>query len=175
MAVSTSRIANGGRRGNRSRESQSAVARMPPRLSLGWPHSAASQVSLKSSQRIIVPMLNAACTGSSWKLVPGTRAPLGTIGPRNDGAEQLGACRIFERLEAAAQRVDQAITRCGVGEIALDLEIQRVVGDVGEDFVRRGAFIADVRRHAGSFVPIPAPQSAQTSDSPAQYRWPTGE
>ncbi len=48
------------------RESQSAVARMPPRLSDGWPHSAASQVSLKSSQRIIAPMLKAACTGSSW-------------------------------------------------------------------------------------------------------------
>ncbi|CDY74216.1 hypothetical protein BGLT_03299 [Caballeronia glathei] len=42
------------------RESQSAVARMPPRLSDGWPHSAASQVSLKSSQRIIAPMLKAA-------------------------------------------------------------------------------------------------------------------
>ena len=47
------------------RASQSAVARMPPRLSDGWPHSAASQVSLKSSQRIMAPMLNAACTGSS--------------------------------------------------------------------------------------------------------------
>ena len=67
-------------------ESQSAVARMPPRLSDGWPHSAASQVSLKSSQRIIAPRLNAACTGSSWNLVPGTLAPRGTtvsgsIGP----------------------------------------------------------------------------------------------
>ena len=49
----------------RSRLTQSAVARMPPRLSDGCPHSAASQVSLKSSQRIIAPMLNAACTGSS--------------------------------------------------------------------------------------------------------------
>ncbi len=42
------------------RESQSATARMPPRLSEGWPHSAASQVSLKSSQRIMAPMLKAA-------------------------------------------------------------------------------------------------------------------
>ena len=47
------------------RESQSAVARIPPRLSEGCPHSAASQVSLKSSQRIMAPILNAACTGSS--------------------------------------------------------------------------------------------------------------
>jgi len=29
----------------------------PPRLSEGWPHSAASQVSLKSSQRTCTPML----------------------------------------------------------------------------------------------------------------------
>jgi len=44
----------------RVRESQSAVARIPPRLSDGWPHSAASHVSLKSSQRTIAPMLKAA-------------------------------------------------------------------------------------------------------------------
>ena len=47
------------------RDSQSAVARIPPRLSEGCPHSAASQVSLKSSQRIIAPISNAALTGSS--------------------------------------------------------------------------------------------------------------
>src|SRR3546814_11155314 len=61
---------------------------MPPRLSDGCPHSAASQVSLKSSQRIIAPRLNAACTGSSWNDVPGTFAPFengapGTTGPSN--------------------------------------------------------------------------------------------
>jgi hypothetical protein len=43
-------------------------------------------VSLKSSQRIMVPMLNAADTGSSSCAVPGTRAPPrmpapGTTGP----------------------------------------------------------------------------------------------
>src|SRR5712692_540818 len=48
IAVRTSRI----RRGVEFLEIQSAVARMPPRLSDGWPHSAASQVSLKSSQRV---------------------------------------------------------------------------------------------------------------------------
>ena len=51
----------------------------------GWPHSAASHVSLKSSQRIIAPMLNAACTGSSTNDVPGTRAPLGTRVPGTSG------------------------------------------------------------------------------------------
>ena len=49
---------------SRVRESQSATASMPPRLSDGCPHSAASQVSLKSSQRTSRPMLNAAVTGS---------------------------------------------------------------------------------------------------------------
>jgi hypothetical protein len=66
IAVCTRRIVNGARRSSAAfRDNQSAVARMAPRLSEGWPHSAASQVSLKSSQRIMVPMLKAACTGSS--------------------------------------------------------------------------------------------------------------
>ena len=56
-----------------------------PRLSDGWPHSAASHVSLKSSQRIIAPMLNAACTGSSSYEVPGTRAPPGIVAPGTTG------------------------------------------------------------------------------------------
>ncbi len=67
------------------RLSQSAVARMPPRLSDGWPHSAASQVSLKSSHRIIAPMSNAALTGSIWNWVPGTLAPFGTSVPGTIG------------------------------------------------------------------------------------------
>ncbi len=71
------------------RDSQSATARMPPRLSDGWPHSAASQVSLKSSQRIMQPMLKAACTGSSWNCVPGTLAPLGTTVPGTMGPISL--------------------------------------------------------------------------------------
>ena len=62
---------------------------MPPRLSEGWPHSAASQVSLKSSQRIMAPMLNAACTGSSWNGVPGTLAPFGTTVPGTIGPSSL--------------------------------------------------------------------------------------
>jgi len=36
-------------------------------------------------------------------------------GSGDDGAEQLGACREFERFEAAAERVDQAILRGRVG------------------------------------------------------------
>src|SRR5436305_15299017 len=37
----------------------------PPRLSDGWPHSAASQASLKASQRSMAPMQKAACPGPS--------------------------------------------------------------------------------------------------------------
>jgi hypothetical protein len=42
-------------------------------------------VSLKSSQRTCVPMLNAACAGSSSKLVPGTVAPPGSVAPGTSG------------------------------------------------------------------------------------------
>ena len=76
---------------------------------------------------------------------------IGDDGAGHDGAQQLGAGRIFERLQAAAERIDEAIARGGVSQIAVDLVIQSVVGDVGEDFVRRGAFIADVRGQACSF------------------------
>ena len=90
MAVSTSRIASGFLPWLTAvRDSQSATARMPPRLSDGWPHSAASQVSLKSSQRIMQPMLNAAMTGSSWNGVPGTLAPFGTTVPATTGPSNL--------------------------------------------------------------------------------------
>ena len=90
MAVSTSRIVSGCLPAATAlRDSQSAVARMPPRLSEGWPHSAASQVSLKSSQRIMAPMSKAAFTGSSWKGVPGTLAPLGTTVPGTIGPSSL--------------------------------------------------------------------------------------
>ena len=58
---------------------------MPPRLSDGCPHSAASHVSLKSSQRMMQPMSQAAFTGSSWNWVPGTRAPFGTVVPGTMG------------------------------------------------------------------------------------------
>jgi hypothetical protein len=86
IAVNTSFIVSGALPAATAlRDSQSAVARIPPRLSEGWPHSAASHVSLKSSQRIIAPMLKAACTGSSWNDVPGTFAPLGTTVPGTIG------------------------------------------------------------------------------------------
>ena len=90
IAARTSRMTSGGLPAATAvRDSQSAVARMAPRLSDGWPHSAASQVSLKSSQRIIAPMLKAAWIGSSWNWVPGTLAPFGTIVPCTTGPSSL--------------------------------------------------------------------------------------
>ena len=77
---------------------------------------------------------------------------VGDDGARHDGSQELGAGRILERLEAAAKRVDQAGARGRVGQFALDLVVQRVIGDVGEDFVGCGAFVADVRGHTGSTI-----------------------
>ena len=62
---------------------------------------------MKSSQRIIAPMPKAACTGSSWKDVPGTFAPFGTIVPGTTGPSSLVQAG-WERLESASERVDQA-------------------------------------------------------------------
>src|SRR5487761_377494 len=61
---------------------------MEAKLSDGCPHSSPNQVSLKSNQRIRLPILKAARTGSRRKPVPGTGTPVatgapGTIGPSN--------------------------------------------------------------------------------------------
>ena len=86
MAVRTSLMSKGGFPFERFFcERWSATAKIAPRLSDGWPHSAASHVSLKSSQRIVQPISHAALIGSSLSLVPGTRAPYGTIVPSTSG------------------------------------------------------------------------------------------
>src|SRR6185312_6215505 len=129
------------------RLAQSATARMPPRLSLGWPHSAASQVSLKSSQRINVPILKAACTGSSWNCVPGTRAPCGTTVPLDHRAEQLAGSRVFQRFQAAAQRIHQDQASRVVSQRGRHLIVPRIVDDIDDDLVPGGTDIADVCGH----------------------------
>ena len=55
------------------------------------------------------------------KLVVCARHPraIGNHSSGNDGAEQFGARRIFESFQPAAQRIDEAITRCCVGQFAL--------------------------------------------------------
>ena len=69
---------------------------------------AATHVSLKSSQRTIVAMLNAAVPGSSTNacLVPASRVARSC---RDRGAEQPHAIVMIERFESAAETVDQAI------------------------------------------------------------------
>ena len=61
--------------------------------------------------------------------------PVRHDGAGNDRAEQLGARRIGQRLEPAAQRVDQAVARGFVRFAAFDLVARRVVGDVDQDLV----------------------------------------
>jgi hypothetical protein len=79
IAVSTSRTSAAPCRGDGGARQPVGGREDAARLSDGWPHSAASHVSLKSSQRIIAPMLNAAWTGSSWY---GRAGHLGAV--RND-------------------------------------------------------------------------------------------
>ena len=62
----------------------------------------------------------------------------------NDGAEKLGAGGILESFETATKRVEKAVMRSFVSEIAFDLVAKRVIGDVSDDFVWRGPLVADV-------------------------------
>ncbi len=104
---------------------------------------------MKSSQRIIAPMLNAACTGSSSYDVPGTRAPPGSVAPGTTGPISFVHAGYLQRLEAAAERVHQAVVRGFVSRFAVNAVRQRVVGDIGEDFVGCGSFggLVIVGRH----------------------------
>ena len=79
----------------------------------------------------------------------GDARAVGNDGAGDDGAEELGAGGVLEGFKAAAERVDEAVLRGGVGEVAVDLVVEGVVGDVGEDFVGGGAVVADVARTRG--------------------------
>ncbi len=144
MAVSTSRIVNGFfPSATALRARQSATARMPPRLSEGWPHSAASQVSLKSSQRIIVPMIE--CGLYRVELKPGARHPCTIRHGRtlSDRSKQPAAGRVSKRFHRTPQRIHQAITRRFVRQIALNLAIGDIVGNIGEHLIRLGTGVRD--------------------------------
>ena len=65
----------------------------------------------------------------------------------HDWPEQLLACRIFERLEPAAERVHQAVAGGVDRFLALDLVIQHVVRDVNQYLVGLRADVADVAPH----------------------------
>ena len=115
MPASTSRTVSGGLpAATFRRETQSATARMPPRLSEGCPHSAASQVSLKSSQRTIAPMSKAAFTGSRTCCVPGTRAPSGTSVPGTIGPRcfvHSGKRRARKPVPSVSMRQSRAVSK----------------------------------------------------------------
>ena len=91
---------------------KSATATSPPILSEGWPHSAANQVSLKSSQRIMVPILKAAWIGSSKNGVPGTLEPFGTKVPGMMGPRSL--VHSLKRRDKIAQPIASARQRRAV-------------------------------------------------------------
>ena len=65
----------------------------------------------------------------------------------NERPEQLRAGGIVERLEAAAERVDQAIARGLERERAVDPVVEHVVGDIGEHFVWCGTSAFVMRGH----------------------------
>src|SRR5206468_5475243 len=61
----------------------------------------------------------------------------------NNRTQQLGARGILERLQAAAERVDEAQPRGVVGFRAPYLVLADVIGDVDEDLVRPGPDIGN--------------------------------
>lgn len=63
--------------------------------------------------------------------------------PRHDGPEQFGAGGIGERLEAAAERVDQTIASGLEGQIAADLVGEDVVDNIRENLVGCGPHVRD--------------------------------
>ncbi|MNS52769.1 hypothetical protein D3C72_854950 [compost metagenome] len=62
-------------------------------------------------------------------------------GAGHDRPQQLLARRVFQRFQAAAQRVDQAVA-CGlVRQAALDLVVENVVRDIGQHLVGIGTYV----------------------------------
>ncbi len=75
---------------------------------------------------------------------------LGAVGhhrPGHDRAEHLGARRIGQGLEPAAQSVRQTQARGVVRLLAGDVVVESVLGDVDEDSVGIGADVGDVCGH----------------------------
>ena len=76
---------------------------------------------------------------------------LGAVGHNRSGhdrAQQFGAGRILECFQTAAQRIDQAIARGGVGQFALDGVVADVIGNVDQYLVIRRAFPTGVYGHS---------------------------
>ena len=86
------------------------------------------------------------------QLVRGARhlRAVGNDGAGHDRSHQLGACGVGQRLEAATQRVDQAMAGRGQRLLAGDLVARGVVGDVDHDLVGLGTDVADGGGHVFS-------------------------
>ena len=91
------------------------------------------------------------CRGHRIELERRTRdaRAVGHDRARHDRSQKLGAGRIRERLEAAAQRVEEAQPGRLVGGLARDPERRRVAGDVDQDLVGRGSGGAAALRGQG--------------------------
>ena len=93
----------------------------------------------------------------------------------NHRPHQLGARRVLQRLEAAGERIHEAVVRGLVGGVAVDAVGQRVIGDIGENFVGGGSFggLVIVGRHA--YVKSSrftfSRRAARTSGSRARCSW----
>ncbi len=66
---------------------------------------------------------------------------------RHYRSQQLGASRIFERFEAATERVDQAVARGLIGDVRFDFVFGDVVDDVDDDLIPFGADVRNVCGH----------------------------
>jgi hypothetical protein len=66
-------------------------------------------------------------------------------GALDDWSQQLGACRILKRLESTSEGVEKTEMSRLVCQIALDFISECVVGDVNDDLVWCGPFVADIR------------------------------
>src|SRR5690606_35521078 len=73
------------------------------------------------------------------ELGAGDLGAVGHNGAGHDGAQQLGAGRVVQRLQAAAQGVDQAVAGGLEGQGAVDLIVQHIVDDVDQDLIGLGA------------------------------------
>ena len=67
-------------------------------------------------------------------------------------SKHFSARRIFQRLEAAAERIEQAVARGVVGFFGFDLVLGDVVDNVGEDLVRFWADVGNVCGHDVDFL-----------------------
>jgi hypothetical protein len=145
IAVSTSRTVSGARpAATLLREIQSAVARMPPRLSDGWPHSAASHGVVEIEPADHAADVEGSHHGIELELRARHLRAVGNHRAGDDGAEKLRACRERKGLETAAQRVHEAIARGLVRVLAGDLVFLDVIDDVDQDLVRIGPHVADM-------------------------------